>query len=82
MRDMSVTNSEEAKKSGWQVIAGDLGEWELVCKAYNEELGIMKSTKRMAIGNDKYDVIGYLYQVTTEGPKGYAEALAFVPDPF
>ena len=73
MRALSNTNPEQAAASGWVVDKGDPGIWETVCKAHNAAAGIMKSTKRMKVEG------GWLYQVTTEGPAGYAEALAFVP---
>jgi hypothetical protein len=73
-RDLSNINPETAAKSGWVVDKGDPGEWECICKAHNDAEGIMKSTKRMSLPSG-----GYLYQVTTEGPKGYAEALTYVP---
>ena len=71
-RDLSNTTSEDAAKTGWVVDAGEPTAWETVAKAHNSNLGIMKSTKRMKVEG------GYLYQVTTEGPHGYAEALCFV----
>ena len=74
-RDLSNTNPQGAARTGWVVDAGDPGVWELICKAHNDDAGIMKSTKRMAVPG------GWLYQVTTEGPHGCAEAIAFVPDP-
>lgn len=74
-RDLSNTTSEDAAKSGWVVDAGAPDTWETVAKAHNSNLGLMKSTKRMKVEG------GYLYQVTTEGPNGYAEALQFVPAP-
>lgn len=72
-RFLGNTNPEQAKTKGWVVDAGDPGAWECICKAHNPMAGIMKSTKRMKVPG------GYLYQVTTEGSHGYAEALAFVP---
>ncbi len=72
-RDRSNTSPKEAKATGWVVDKGDPGIWETVCKAHNDGLGIMKSTKRMRV------FCGYLYQVTTETPQGVAEALCFVP---
>ena len=75
-RELGNTNPEQAKSSGWILDKGKPGDWEVVFKAHNETEGIMKSTKRMQVSG------GYIYQVTTEGPKGYAEALTFVPDPF
>ena len=74
MRNLGNTNPKDAKKSGWVVDKGDPGIWECICKAHNDDDGIMKSTKRMKVIN------GWLYQVTTEGPHGYAESLSFVPD--
>jgi len=74
MRDLSHTKANDARKGGWVVDAGDPSDWECVIKAHNDELGIMKSTKRMRVEG------GYLYQVTTEHPNGNAEALAFVPN--
>lgn len=57
-------------RQGW----GDvLVECPLHHSAHNAEARLMKSTKRMRVPG------GWLYQVTTEGPHGYAEALAFVP---
>ena len=75
MRALSNTNPEQAAAHGWVVDKGDPGIWETVCKAHNDGAGIMKSTKRMRVPGG-----GWLYQVTTEGPAGYAEALAFVPE--
>ena len=72
-RDLSNTSPEDAAKTGWVVDAGAPDTWETVAKAHNSNLGLMKSTKRMKVEG------GYLYQATTEGPSGYAEALAFVP---
>lgn len=72
-RYLGNTSPQEAAREGWVVYKGDPGAWECVCKAHNNNAGIMKSTKVMAVPG------GWLYQVTTEGPKGYAEALAFVP---
>ncbi len=74
MRDLGNTNPQQAAANGWVIDAGNPGDWECVCKAHNAALGIMKSTKRMRVQG------GYLYQVTTETPKGIAEALAFVPE--
>lgn len=74
-RNLSHTTAEDAAKSGWVVDAGAPDTWETVAKAHNKDLMIMKSTKRMKVEG------GYLYQVTTEGPNGYAEALQFVPAP-
>ena len=75
MRDLSATSPEQAKTSGWVVDVGSPGAWECICKAHNDSIGIMKSTKRMRVHG------GYLYQVTTECPNGSAESLAFVPGP-
>jgi len=73
-RNLGNIDPETAKASGW-VVDVDKKKWECVSKAHNDSAGIMKSTKRM-----RMLCRGWLYQVTTEGPKGYAEALAFVPD--
>ena len=72
-RDLSTVHPDEAKRAGWVVDAGSPAAWECVAKAHNDQLGIMKSTKRMRVPG------GWLYQVTTEGPNGYAEAVTFVP---
>jgi hypothetical protein len=71
-RNLSNTTTEDAKKSGWVVDAGSPTIWETVVKVHNDSIGMMKSTKRMKVEG------GYLYQVSTEGPMGYAEALQFV----
>ena len=74
MRDYSHTTFEQAKSQGWILDKGYGNEWECICKAHNDSLGMMKSTKRMEVPG------GWLYQVTTEGPSGYAEALTFVSE--
>lgn len=74
-RDLSHTKANDARKGGWVIDAGDPGDWECICKAHHDRIGMMKSTKRMAVAG------GWIYQVTTEGPKGYAEAVCFVPSP-
>lgn len=71
-RTETIENTKQAVASGWQVV-GHPDVWELVCKATNKDLGIMKSTKRMKVKN------GYVYQVTTETMHGCAEALVYVP---
>lgn len=58
--------------------AGDPGRWVLICKAWSETHGWMKSTKAMEIPT------GCLIQVTTEHREdgrcvACAEALVFVP---
>ena len=75
MRDLGHTKENDAANGGWVTHKGSSDMWELICKASNEKLGIMKSTKRMRVSR------GYLYQVTTETPQGVAEALCFVPHP-
>ena len=72
-RDLGNTNPAQAKKNGWVVDHGDPAEWRVICKAHNDAIGLMKTTKRLKVPG------GWLYQVTTEGPLGYAEALTFVP---
>lgn len=72
-RALDNINQAEAAVNDWKVDAGDPSAWELVCKVSNDKCKMMKSTKRMKVPG------GFIYQVTTEGPKGYAEALAFVP---
>ena len=72
-RDLGHTAAHGAQAGGWVIDAGTGDDWECVAKAHHNKHGIMKSTKRMRVEH------GYLYQVTTEGPKGYAEALTFVP---
>jgi hypothetical protein len=73
-RFLGNVNMEQAEANGWEVDAGNPGAWEVVCKVHNRKAKMMKSTKRMRLEN------GWLYQVTTEGPFGYAESLAYVPD--
>ena len=73
-RDLSNTNPNEAKANNWVIDIGDPSAWECVCKTHNDEIRIMKSTKRMKVNG------GWLYQVTTESPLGLAESLAFVPE--
>lgn len=74
-RNLGNTSPAQAAAAGWVVDKGDPGAWETVAKAHNDGARMMKSTKRLRVDG------GYLYQVSTEGPGGYAEALAFVPDP-
>ena len=76
-KTFSNTDSATAAKSGVQVF-GNPDEWKLLCKAWSEEQGWMKSTKAMDVEGGK------LYQVTTQqknpdGSYAIAEALAFVP---
>jgi len=73
-RYLGNVNAADAELHGWVVDAGDPGMWETVSKAHNRRDRMMKTTKRMRLEN------GWLYQVTTEGPSGYAEALAYVAD--
>ena len=61
------------------VIIGECDMFKLLCKAYSETEGWMKSTKAMKVAN------GCLVQVTTQqrnpdGSYSVAEALSFVPD--
>ncbi len=65
--------SDAVASGGWEVHKGHTDDWELISKASNKSLGIMKSTKRMRVSN------GYLWQVSTETPYGVAEALVFQP---
>jgi len=65
---------EDARNNGWVIDHGDPGAWECVCKAHNNDLRIMKSTKRMRVPG------GWLYLVTTQINQESSEALAFVPD--
>lgn len=72
-RALDNVTPEQAAQNGWKVVAGESNAWETVAKACNDQIGIMKSTKRMRVPG------GFLYQVSTEGPRGYAEAVTFVP---
>lgn len=71
---------EEAKRLVPDLkVFSDGDQWKLICKAYSENEGWMKSTKAMEI-----DRVGCLVQVTTQqrnanGSYAVAEALAFVP---
>lgn len=61
------------------VIVGDGDMFKLLCKAYSEAEGWMKSTKAMEVNG------GCLVQVTTQqknldGSYAVAEALSFVPN--
>lgn len=76
-RELSNTDTAAAKTNGWAVDKGNPDAWELIVKAHNAELGMMKSTKRMKVDG------GYLYCVTTEvnrhdGKLAISEAIAFV----
>jgi hypothetical protein len=81
MRKLSNTTNAEARDDGWVIWSnelitdykGDPFVWECVVKAHSSKDEMMKTTKRMRVQG------GWLYQVTTEGPAGYAEALTFVP---
>lgn len=61
------------------VVIGDGDMFKLLCKAYSESEGWMKSTKAMEVNG------GCLVQVTTQqknldGSYAVAEALSFVPN--
>ena len=53
---------------------GDTDSFQLICKAWSEEEGWMKSTKAMEIPG-----AGCLVQVTTQQGVNVSEALCFVP---
>lgn len=58
---------------------GDTSTWIVICKAWSELEGWMKSTKGMVVGDD------VLVQVTTQqrnpdGSYAVAEALSLLPD--
>lgn len=58
---------------------GEPNNWQLICKAWSEEQGWMRSTKAMEIGD-----LGCLVQVSTietnsDGSRSVAEAVIFVP---
>lgn len=62
----------KTKPTGWVTKSSIDDNWELLIESSNVETGESKSTKRLRVEN------GYLYQVSTKGPDGYAEALQFV----
>lgn len=62
----------ESKVSDIKVI-GNGDAWQLICKAYSESEGWMKSTKAMYTGK------GCLVQVTSQQGDQVAEALEYVP---
>ncbi len=53
---------------------GDKHTWECVFRANDWTETVTTSTHRMRVPG------GWIYRVTTETPKGIAEALAFVPE--
>ena len=55
-------------------VVGDGDMFKLLCKAYSEKEGWMKSTKAMEIPH-----VGCVVQVTTQQGTHVAEALTFVP---
>lgn len=74
-KTLNVTAFEKAKESIPDVmVIGDGDAWQLLCKAWSESEGWMKSTKAMYV-----DRLGCLVQVTTQQGEQVAEAVTFVP---
>ncbi len=78
MKDLSNTGNDlQAGTKTW----GEPGRWILICKAWNEKEGWMRSTKAMLAGD------GVLVQVSTQINNGEAtpicaEALTFIPNTY
>jgi hypothetical protein len=77
MTEKTLRNSDVsgAKKNVTDLnVFGDGDTFKLICKAYSEAEGWMKSTKAMEIAG-----VGCVIQVTTQQGENVAEALTFVP---
>lgn len=76
MTEKTISNtsaSETAKNVKDVKFFGNGDAWKLICKAWSEEEGWMKSTKAMELPG------GCLVQVSTQQDDIVAEALTFVP---
>jgi hypothetical protein len=77
MKDKTLANTtaSQAKNNVKDIQFWGNGDmWKLICKAWSEEEGWMKSTKAMEIPN-----AGCLVQVSTQQDEEVAEAITFVP---
>ena len=72
LKNSTVSKAKE-NVSDLQVI-GDGDMFQLLCKAYSEKEGWMKSTKSCEIHG-----VGCIVQVTTQQGENIAEAVCFVP---
>ena len=59
-------------------VIGNPGTWKVLCKAWSDAEGWMKSTKAMAVANDVIVQVS-TQQKAPDGSSSVAEALIFVP---
>jgi hypothetical protein len=75
MKTLKNVNFEDCKRYVDDVKSkGDPDTWKLMCKAWSEKEGWMKSSKAMEISE-----VGCLVQVTTQQDQIVSEAVTFVP---
>ena len=78
MKTLKNTDINGTKKNVSDVkVFGDGDAFKLICKAWSEAEGWMKSTKAMEISG-----AGTLVQVSTQQGDNVAESLTFVPGAF
>lgn len=85
-KTLGVTSGPDLEKKVSDVQTwGDPNEWQLICKAWSEKQGWMRSTKAMVVKDRNGRSTGCLVQVSThqknaDGPDSVAESVVFLPD--